>query len=224
MRPSGARQRAFTKLPARWPTRRHTTIESVSDHEPLSSHAPGFGDCRPLPFPRRQPFLNRSNASFAPVCCSTQAKARPRVDCLESMPSPRLRRILRVCCGRNLTTQHGSQRRPTSTSRSKPSSAASLPHASGADPAGHYGFYWWTNGRQRSGTQPWPDAPPRTYAAQGGSGNFCFVIPDWSTVVVRLGTNALKRSATTDALWNKFLGQVGAAVRGSADTIIQPPR
>jgi len=89
---------------------------------------------------------------------------------------------------------------------------ASLPQSSGADPAGHYGFYWWTNGRQRGGRQPWPDAPRATYAAQGGSGNFCFVIPDWYMVVVRLGTNALTRSAKTDALWNKFFAQVGEAM------------
>jgi len=98
--------------------------------------------------------------------------------------------------------------------------SASLPHASGADPAGHYGFYWWTNGRQRSGTQPWPDAPPGTYAAQGGSGNFCFVIPEWTMVVVRLGTNALTRSAKTDDLWNKFFGQVGGAMETRAHAAI----
>lgn len=88
----------------------------------------------------------------------------------------------------------------------------SLPHASGADPAGHYGFYWWTNGRQRHGAQPWPDAPAGTCAAQGGSGNFCFVIPEWNLVVVRLGTNAPTRSARTDQLWNQFLRGVGEAM------------
>jgi CubicO group peptidase (beta-lactamase class C family) len=89
---------------------------------------------------------------------------------------------------------------------------ASLPHASGADPAGHYGFYWWTNGRQRNGAQPWPDAPAGAYAARGGSGNFCFVVPDWNLVLVRLGTNTLTRSAGTDELWSGFFRQVREAM------------
>lgn len=99
---------------------------------------------------------------------------------------------------------------------------ASLPHASGADPAGHYGFYWWTNGRQRNGTQPWPDAPAGTFAAQGGSGNFCFVIPGWNMVVVRLGTNALTRSARTDEIWNQFFRQVGDAMAGAPEPPAEP--
>jgi CubicO group peptidase (beta-lactamase class C family) len=54
------------------------------------------------------------------------------------------------------------------------------------DLAGRYGFYWWTNGIRKDGTRPWPSAPPRTAAAHGGSRNFCFVIPEWDMVIVRM--------------------------------------
>ena len=54
--------------------------------------------------------------------------------------------------------------------------------------AGHYGFYWWTNGVTADGTRPWPDAPPKTYTARGGGRNYVFVIPEWNMVFVRIST------------------------------------
>jgi CubicO group peptidase (beta-lactamase class C family) len=54
------------------------------------------------------------------------------------------------------------------------------------DLAGRYGFYWWTNGIRKDGTRPWPSAPPNTAAAHGGSRNFCFIIPEWNMVIVRM--------------------------------------
>ncbi|NIA22207.1 MAG: serine hydrolase [Anaerolineaceae bacterium] len=52
---------------------------------------------------------------------------------------------------------------------------------------GRYGLYWWTNGADSSGRRMWPAAPERTFAMQGNMDNFCFVIPEWRMVVVRLG-------------------------------------
>jgi CubicO group peptidase (beta-lactamase class C family) len=62
---------------------------------------------------------------------------------------------------------------------------ASLPHKD-FDLTGRYGLYWWTNGIRSDGSRPWPSAPPRTAAAHGGGRNFCFVIPEWNMVIVRM--------------------------------------
>jgi CubicO group peptidase (beta-lactamase class C family) len=84
---------------------------------------------------------------------------------------------------------------------------ASRPHATGADPAGHYGFYWWTNGRQRNGHQAWPAAPPRTYAARGAGANVCFVVPEWNLVLVRLAATP-ETSKTSDETWDGFFARL----------------
>ena len=88
---------------------------------------------------------------------------------------------------------------------------ASRPHATGADPGGHYGFYWWTNGRQRNGQPAWPSAPPRTYAARGASANVCFVVPEWNLVMVRLA-KAPEASKVSDQVWDAFLGKLAPAL------------
>ena len=87
----------------------------------------------------------------------------------------------------------------------------SLRHASGADPAGRYGFYWWTNGVMRNGERPWPSAPPSTYAARGASANYCFVVPEWDMVIVRLGSSA-QESKVSDQVWDAFLAGLGDAI------------
>ncbi|MBP7085279.1 MAG: serine hydrolase [Giesbergeria sp.] len=84
-------------------------------------------------------------------------------------------------------------------------------HATGADPGGHYGFYWWTNGRQRNGQSAWPAAPPQTYSARGASANICFVVPEWNMVIARLA-GAPGESKTSDLTWNTFFGKLGPAV------------
>jgi CubicO group peptidase (beta-lactamase class C family) len=83
-------------------------------------------------------------------------------------------------------------------------------HATGADPGGHYGFYWWTNGRQRNGQSTWPAAPPQTYSARGASANVCFVVPEWSMVIARLA-GAPEESKTSDQTWNTFFSKFGPA-------------
>ena len=62
------------------------------------------------------------------------------------------------------------------------------PGRSSAGWSGAYGFYWYTNGVRQDGKRRWPSAPPGTYAAQGGGSNRFYVIPEWSMVVVALGS------------------------------------
>ncbi len=53
--------------------------------------------------------------------------------------------------------------------------------------AGRNGYNWWVNGTGKDGRLLWPDAPPRTYAAVGAHNNWCWVIPEWNMVIVRIG-------------------------------------
>jgi hypothetical protein len=80
-----------------------------------------------------------------------------------------------------------------------------LPGRSGSRFSGAYGFYWWTNGVMADGQRRWPSAPPGTYTAHGYGANFCFVIPEWNMVLVRLGTASVKGE---EALWDTFLGKL----------------
>lgn len=90
---------------------------------------------------------------------------------------------------------------------------AYLPNPTGADPGGHYGFYWWTNGIMRNGKQTWPSAPPKTYAARGGSKNYCFVVPEWNMVIVRLGSaNSPGNSGISDEIWDKFFDKLDKSI------------
>ncbi len=82
-------------------------------------------------------------------------------------------------------------------------------HATGADPGGRYGFYWWTNGSQRNGQSAWPTAPPKTYAARGASANACFVVPEWNMVIVRLAEKP-EDSRAADRTWNMFFSHFAA--------------
>ena len=75
-----------------------------------------------------------------------------------------------------------------------------------------YGFYWWTNDVKPDGKRPWPSAPPKTYTAHGHSANFCFVIPEWNMVAVRMGTIAIAPLARQDALWDTFFAKLADAV------------
>jgi len=79
-----------------------------------------------------------------------------------------------------------------------------------------YGFYWWTNDKKPDGKRPWPSAPPRTYASHGHSCNFCFVIPEWNMVVVRMGTEPVRSGvaglAEVDRLWDTFFGKLAVAL------------
>jgi len=72
---------------------------------------------------------------------------------------------------------------------------------------GRYGYYWWVNGIMADGKRPWPNAPPKTYMSHGNGGNFCCVVPEWSLVVVRMGSPSV-----TDRLWDAFFGKLADAL------------
>jgi CubicO group peptidase (beta-lactamase class C family) len=81
---------------------------------------------------------------------------------------------------------------------------AELP-AVGLDLAGRYGLYWWTNGVGKNGTRPWPSAPPKTATAHGRGRNFCFVIPEWDMVIVRMSPRELSALPKHgDQIWEGF--------------------
>ena len=82
---------------------------------------------------------------------------------------------------------------------------------------GRYGFYWWVNGTKANGQRPWPSAPPKTYAAHGKGCNFCFVIPEWNMVVVRMGTVPISAGniAKGDRICDEFFRSLAGAIKMS---------
>lgn len=86
-----------------------------------------------------------------------------------------------------------------------------LHELSGADGRGTYGFNFWVNGTKPDGKRKWPDAPPGTYAASGYNNNDMFVIPEWKTVIVRLGLDQNTKKIT-DKTYNNFIQKIGAAI------------
>jgi CubicO group peptidase (beta-lactamase class C family) len=77
---------------------------------------------------------------------------------------------------------------------------------------GRYGLYWWTNDVMPDGKRPWPAAPPRNYTSHGHSANFCYVIPEWDMVVVRMGTSPIGRIPEVEAMWNTFFAKLAEAL------------
>ncbi|MBM4020212.1 MAG: serine hydrolase [Planctomycetes bacterium] len=85
------------------------------------------------------------------------------------------------------------------------------------DLRGRYGLYWWTNGVQTNGKRPWASAPPGAFTMHGHNCNFCYVIPEWDMVVVRMGTQPIGRSPAQEPLWDTFFAKMAEAVaRGGA--------
>ncbi len=74
---------------------------------------------------------------------------------------------------------------------------------------GAYGFNWWVNGVRRDGKPRWPQAPSKTAAVQGNYNNYCFVVPEWEMVIVRLGTD---RRINND-LYNNFFAKLKLAIK-----------
>lgn len=72
----------------------------------------------------------------------------------------------------------------------------------GYDRRGRFGFMWWPNGITISGKRPWPSAPPKTYTSNGGARNFCFVIPEWNMVIVRMEKSV--RMSDYDKIWDNL--------------------
>jgi CubicO group peptidase (beta-lactamase class C family) len=73
---------------------------------------------------------------------------------------------------------------------------------------GEYGFNWWVNGIRPDGRRKFPGAPPSTYCGAGHNNNYCFIIPDWNMVIVRLGLDG----SAGDRVWSAFLEKVGQAL------------
>jgi CubicO group peptidase (beta-lactamase class C family) len=73
---------------------------------------------------------------------------------------------------------------------------------------GEYGFNWWINGVKPDGKRKFPHAPPGTYCGAGHNNNYCFVIPEWNMVIVRLGLDG----SAGDRVWDAFLGKVGESL------------
>jgi CubicO group peptidase (beta-lactamase class C family) len=89
----------------------------------------------------------------------------------------------------------------------------SLPYKN-FDLTGRYGYYWWTNGIRKDGTRPWPSAPPKTSTAHGGGRNFCFVIPEWDMVIVRMSPrweNPIP--AHGDQVWEEFFKRLKKGIK-----------
>jgi CubicO group peptidase (beta-lactamase class C family) len=74
---------------------------------------------------------------------------------------------------------------------------------------GRYGFYWWVNGLDAAAGRLWPSAPAETFAMQGYQDNYCFVIPPWQMVVVRLGTDGGIVNDRYDELFAALADAVG---------------
>ncbi|MHC4741458.1 MAG: serine hydrolase domain-containing protein [Planctomycetota bacterium] len=95
----------------------------------------------------------------------------------------------------------------------KPHVPADMPlhDLSGADGRGTYGFNFWTNGIKPDGKRKWPDAPRGTYAASGYNNNDMFIIPEWKTVIVRLGLDQNTKKIT-DKTYNTFIQKMGDSI------------
>jgi len=65
-------------------------------------------------------------------------------------------------------------------------------------------------------TPPEAEAPQpasfRTYTAHGHGCNFCFVIPEWNMVLVRMGTASVARTVKQEELWNGFFTRLADAM------------
>ena len=86
--------------------------------------------------------------------------------------------------------------------------------ATGLDLAGRYGFYWWTNGIRKDGTRAWPSAPSKTATAHGYNRNFCFVIPEWNMVIVRM--SPISSSGVPkpgEELWENFFKRLKPGIK-----------
>jgi CubicO group peptidase (beta-lactamase class C family) len=69
---------------------------------------------------------------------------------------------------------------------------------------GSYGLNWWTNGITPEGRRMWPSAPVHTFAAQGHFNNICLIVPEWRTVIVRLGGDVVIDTDLYDRVFAAF--------------------
>ena len=79
---------------------------------------------------------------------------------------------------------------------------------------------WWTNGIDIDGNRRWPSAPPKTYTLIGNGQNYCFVVPEWNMVIVRMtppGSSAMP-SLGMDA-WEGFFSILSDGVTDPSGVI-----
>ena len=82
------------------------------------------------------------------------------------------------------------------------------------DLTGRYGYYWWTIGIRKDGTRPWPSAPNKASTAHGGGRNFCFVIPEWNMVIVRMSPRwESSVPAHGDPVWEGFFKRLKDGIK-----------
>jgi hypothetical protein len=57
---------------------------------------------------------------------------------------------------------------------------------------GTSGLHFWTNGNKlSSGQRIWPSAPRSAFAAQGHFNQICLIIPEWNSILVRMGSDGV---------------------------------
>jgi CubicO group peptidase (beta-lactamase class C family) len=72
------------------------------------------------------------------------------------------------------------------------------------DHRGRFGYMWHTNGVPIDGVRRWPSAPPNTYTFFGYSRNYCFVIPEWNMVIVRMSPYEAGGMNNPSSVWETF--------------------
>jgi CubicO group peptidase (beta-lactamase class C family) len=87
-----------------------------------------------------------------------------------------------------------------------------IDYIGGLDRRGQFGFMWWTNGTGPDGKRPWPSAPPGSYTLHGAGRNFCFVIPEWDMVLVRMSPMSKSPMSNDDHVWNEFFKRLSTAL------------
>jgi CubicO group peptidase (beta-lactamase class C family) len=73
------------------------------------------------------------------------------------------------------------------------------------------GGQWWLNRAVDGAAQPWPDAPPDTFAALGHWGQAMYVIPSEKLVIVRYGDDrdgSYSHNALLNLARKAFAGKV----------------
>ncbi len=69
---------------------------------------------------------------------------------------------------------------------------------------GAYGYNFWTNGVRKGSKRLWEKAPPRTFAFQGNFNSYCFVIPEWDMVIVRIGNDQVIDTELYNGLFERI--------------------
>jgi CubicO group peptidase (beta-lactamase class C family) len=70
---------------------------------------------------------------------------------------------------------------------------------------GTYGLHFWTNGiKFCSGQRMWPSVPAGVFALQGNLNQICIVIPEWNSIVIRMGSDGVIDTDLYDGVLRLF--------------------